>query len=151
MPVKIRGAIRLDRRLRKFLPDARSRFAKDMKRTIVDIIVEKIVGGISPVKGQNRYKKYSNEYAKYKGRKQPVDLVDTGNMLNSLRAKITNKKSIVLEFQGRENRKIASYHHFGKGKMPERRILPSKGQEFKASIMNKIVSTVRKAVRLAIR
>ena len=59
MPVKIKGLIKLEKKLTKMLPDARTEFAKEMKRSIVDIIVEKIVSGLSPVKGQNRYKRYS--------------------------------------------------------------------------------------------
>lgn len=132
------------------MPDARSNFAREMKRTIVDIIVEKITSGLSPVRGQNRYPKYSEGYSKYKGRKQPVDLVDSGDMLNNLVARQTYDNNIVLEFPKASERKKAAYHHYGKGNNPTRRILPTGNMTFKRDILNKIVATVRKAVRKAI-
>jgi hypothetical protein len=147
MPAKIKGIIKLDKKLRKMLPDARSIFAKEMKRSIVDLIVEKITSGISPVKGQNRYPKYSDGYAKTKGRKQPVDLVGTGNMLNNMIAKQTNKDTIIVEFKGAKAKEIASYHQAGEGKMPQRKILPKGREVFKSDIMNKITAMYRKALK----
>jgi phage gpG-like protein len=145
MPVKIKGLTKLDKKLTKMLPDARSIFAKEMKRSIVDILVEKITSGLSPVKGQNRYKKYSDAYAKTKGRKEPVDLVGSGEMLNNMIARQTNKNNIIVEFRGK-SRKIASYHNNGTDKMPQRKILPSGKEIFKSDIMNKIVNILQKAI-----
>lgn len=150
MPVKIEGKIQLNKRLKKIIPDARSNFAREMKRTIVDIIVEKIVSGVSPVKGQNRYKKYSDSYAKEKGRKQPVDLVKSGKMLENMRARQTTKGSIIIEFPDTKQREIASYHNEGTSKMPQRKILPTGRETFKRDILNKIVKIVEKAIRKAI-
>ena len=81
MPLKTNGFNKFSKKIKDLLPDARSNFAKEMKAEIVDIIVEKITSGISPVKGQNRYPKYSDSYSKEKGRKAPVDLVESGQML----------------------------------------------------------------------
>jgi ribosomal 30S subunit maturation factor RimM len=152
MPVKIKGVKQLDNRLKRILPDARSAFAREMKRTIVDIIVEKIVSGISPVKGQNRYKRYSEKYADIKGRKQPVDLVATGKMLENLRARQTAKNSIILEFPSAKERQKASAHNEGTKDLPQRKILPTKrGETFKSDILNKIIKIVEKAINNAIR
>lgn len=152
MPVKIKGVKKLDSRLKRILPDARSNFAIEMKRTIVDVIVEKIVSGLSPVKGQNRFKKYSEKYSEIKGRKQPVDLVGTGKMLENLRARQTARNSIVLEFPSAKERKKASAHNEGAGNLPERKILPTRrGETFKSDILNKIIKIVEKAINKAIR
>jgi hypothetical protein len=152
MPVKIKGVKQLDNRLKRILPDARSNFAREMKKTIVDIIVEKIVSGLSPVKGQNRYPKYSDDYAKKKGRSQPVDLVDTGKMLENLRARQTAKNTIVLEFPSAKQRNKAIGHNEGANNLPQRKILPTKkGETFKQEILNKIIKIVEKAINNAIR
>jgi len=151
MPAKIKGIKPLKLKLKKIPFDARSFAAIEIKRSIVDIIVEKIVSGVSPVKGQNRYKKYSDEYSKVKGRKSPVDLVDTGDMLNAMVAKQTNKGSIIISFKGAAAQKLAAIHQFGQGKMPARQMLPQRGQIFKADIMNKIVKIIDKAVKKAIK
>lgn len=152
MPVKISGIAKLSRSLKRILPDARSKFAREMKASIVDIVVEKITSGVSPVKGQNRYPKYSTEYGKYKGRKQPVDLVDSGKMLNALKAIQKSNGTIILEFTGTYAQKIAAYHQFGEGKMPTRKMLPVKNREvFKAEINKKIVMAAEKAVRESIK
>jgi len=151
MPVKISGTRKLSKRLVKLVPDARSYFAKEMKRTIVDILVEKITSGLSPVKGYNRYKKYSEGYGKYKGRKQPVDLVDSGDMLNAMIAKKTNDNNIIVEFKGKYANTVASAHQNGKGKMPQRKIFPTGREIFKAEIMDKIIAAVKLAIKKAIK
>jgi phage gpG-like protein len=152
MPVKIKGIKATKINLRRILPKANSLYAREMKRSIVDIIVEKIVSGISPVKGKNRYKQYSDGYSKVKGRKAPVDLVDTGDMLGAMVAKQTNKnKTIVVEFRGKKAQELAAIHQFGKGKMPERQMLPQRGKVFKSSIMKQIIKMLDKAVKKAIK
>ena len=152
MPVKISGTVKLRRDFKKFLPDARTSIAKDMKRSIVDIIVEKIVSGLSPVRGQNRYPKYSDAYGKVKGRKQPVDLVQSGDMLNNLKAVITSRKNIRLEFPNALQRKKAKRHNSGLNGMPKRKILPTvSGEVFKKDILNKIIAIMNKAIQKTIR
>lgn len=148
MPAKIKNNLKIA----KILPDARSNFAKEMKASIVDVIVEKILSGRSPVKGSNNYKAYSKGYAKYKGRKQPVDMNDTGNMLNSLKATQSNdNRSITISFTGAQNKKIAAIHDNGEGKMPQRKLLPTrKGEIFKKEIMDKIYKLLNNAIKLSI-
>lgn len=147
MKVKITGLKKLEAKYLKMLPDARSKWAKEMKATIVDILVEKITSGNSPVSGQNRYKKYSPEYAKHKGRSAPVDLVDSGDMLNNMRARQTAQKTVVVEFPNKDQNAKASYHNSGSGNMPKRKLLPTGKERFKADIMARIVQALRKAVR----
>lgn len=151
MPVKVKGTLKLGKKLSKILPDARSIWAKEMKASIVDVIVDKITSGSSPVKGQNRYPKYSDGYSKVKGRKQPVDLVSTGTMLNNMIAKQTNKDTIIIEFKGAESKKLASIHQSKGGKMPQRKILPNTREKFKDSIMKKITALYRAAIKKAIK
>lgn len=151
MPVKIRGLKKTDKNLKKMLPDARTKWAREMKSTIVDIITEKITSGISPVKGQNRYKKYSSKYSKEKGRSAPVDLVNSGDMLNNMKARQTRTGDIIIEFPDKEQNKKAVYHNYGRGNNPQRKILPKSRETFKADILNKILQALRKAVRESIK
>ena len=151
MPVKIKGLTKFKRRTKKVLPDARSNFAKEMKRIIVDIIVEKVISGLSPVKGQNRYKEYSTGYAKTKGRKSPVDLVGEGKMLENMRARQTSKNDIIIEFPSAKENKKASYHNEGTDTMPQRKILPSGNEVFKSDIMSKIIKTLENAISKALK
>ena len=146
MPVKIKGLKKLNKKYKGMLPDARSVFAKEMKKNIVQIILEKIVKGLSPVKGQNKYPDYSDEYAKKKGGKAPVDLYASGEMLESMFAKQTNKDTIIVEFKGARNKKLASIHNRKNGKMPQRKILPKGNEDFKADIMKQITAIYRKAL-----
>lgn len=149
MPVKIKGVPKLIRKMKRVLPAANSLFAREMKATIVDILVEKITSGFSPVKGKGKYKKYSDGYAAKKGRSEPVDLVATGEMLDNLVAKQTSNGNIIVEFKGARNRKLAAIHNRKNGKMPERKMLPSGNQTFKDVIMKKITAAYREAFKKA--
>jgi len=151
MPVKTSGFLKFSKKLRDLLPDARSNFAKEMKAEIVDVIVEKITSGLSPVKGQNRYPKYSDGYAKEKGRKAPVDLVESGQMLNSLKAVQKSNGNIELKFMGKEANDKASGHQFGANNLPVRKILPQGRDQFKSDIQKKILKTLEDAVKKAAR
>jgi hypothetical protein len=150
MPIKVSGTAKVNRKLKKLLPDARSSFAIEMKKTILKIIKEKIQSGVSPVKGQNKYPNYSDAYAKKKGRKAPVDLTDKGDMLDDLKAVQKKNGDIVLEFKTAKERKKAYAHNNGKGNQPMRKMLPSKrGEKFKQHIMDKITRAAKLAIRLA--
>lgn len=151
MPVKIKGTVKLKKNIRDFIPDARSAFAIEVKRSIIDLIVEKISSGISPVKGQNRYPKYSSGYSKVKGRKAPVDLIKSGNMLNNMIAKITKSKDIIIEFRDKKAGRLANYHTKGAGNLPVRKVLPQGKEIFKKDIMNNIYKILRKSIRLSIK
>lgn len=146
MPLKSNIA-RFSRRIGKLLPDARSNAAKAVKEIVVDVIVEEITSGSSPVDGQNRYPKYSPKYAKEKGRQQPVDLVKSGAMLENLRARLTNKDSVILEFPSKEQRDKATGHQTGANGLPVRKILPvGKGEKFKNKVLAKIIKAAQKSL-----
>ena len=152
MPVKVTGLVRLNKKLKKGIPDAKSAFAKEAKRSIVDIIVESITSGISPVTGQNRYKKYSKDYSKKKGRSAPIDLVESGDMLNDMIAVQKANKDIEIKFRTAKQRKKAAGHDYGTDKLPQRKILPSRrGESFKKGIMDKIMKMMRDAMRKGFR
>lgn len=147
MPAKITKKIRFKR----LIPDARTKFSKDLKKSIVKVIRTKIESGVSPVKGQNRYPKYSEGYAKKKGRRRPVDMTLTGKMLDSLKAVLkSGRKTVVVAFTGRRNKKLAEYHTLGDGQ-PMRKLLPVGRETFKRDILNKIVRFADEAIKFATR
>ena len=146
MPLKS-NVTKLNKRIQGVLPDGRAAIAKELKAEIVDIIVEQITSGLSPVKGQNRYPRYSEKYSEIKGRKQPVDLVRSGDMLGNMRARITKKNSIIIEFPDKEQRDKAEGHQFGANGLPIRKILPvGRGEVFKEKILDKIIRIAQKAI-----
>ena len=152
MPVKVKGTIKLNRKIKKLIPDARSNFAIELKKAILKIIKDKIQSGVSPVKGQNRYPKYSDAYAKKKGRKAPVDLTDKGDMLDDMKVVQKKKGDITIEFVSAKERKKAFAHNNGKGNQPMRKMLPTKrGEKFKKGITDKITSAAKRAIRLAVK
>ena len=147
MPAKISKSLNI----KGILPAANSTFAKEMKAAIADVIVEQIISGISPVKGKNRFKKYSKSYAKVKGREAPVDMLDTGNMLNSL--KVVQKRGLPATIEIIFKDIVATYHNdLGAGKSKViRRLLPNRsGEEFKKTIQNKINALAQKAIDKAV-
>ena len=112
-------------------------FGKNIRRELTDVIKEEILSGKSPVKGK-RFKDYSDSYSKLKGRKKPVDMFVTGTMLESLKARLRGRSSVLFFFSS----EIAVYHDkLGAGiNKVIRRLLPTRqGEEFKTKINNKIL------------
>jgi len=144
-------AIRIKKNLslKKIIPQIKNEFVKPKHRAeIVELIQDNIQKGLSPVAGKNKFVKYSKQYAKKKGKSQPVDMTDSGEMLfNDLKSwKRLGKIGI------RFDSKIAKYHNEGEGNNPERRLLPTKnGEKFKSGIMNKVKAILRRAVKEAIK
>ena len=107
---------------------------------------ESIARGVSPVKGQGRFKDYSKSYkeqirkgrfSKHQKRLRPVNLKLTGKMRKSLKARVT-ATGIVLFYSS----PIAKYHNkLGAGKSKTiRRLLPvEQGEEFSRVITNKMI------------
>jgi len=62
---------------------------------------------------------YSKEYAKKKGRTGPVDLLLSGDMLNSLRGKISGTREITISIEG-STAPRAHGHITGGGNLPRR-------------------------------
>lgn len=133
--------------LQDLIPEIKKNFSRELKQEIEVEILEEIVKGKSPVKGK-KFKDYSSKYAEKKGYRRPVDMTVSGKMLNSLKAKQKPDGVVELEFKS----KIAGYHNNGEGRLPERRLLPTKrGETFKPSIMNKIKAILQKAIKKAIK
>lgn len=114
---------------------------KEIGKDVIDLVIDKVTSGTSPVRGYGRYEPYSDGYAKKKGRKAPVDLLVTGKMLQSLRFKFINPRTI--EFFAKD--KKFPWHNEGRGSLPKRKVLPNKsGEEFKSDIQNKLNSVWQK-------
>lgn len=131
--------------LKKFIPEVKKRMPSTLKSSIEDAIVDQIQSGISPVRGFNRFKKYSEKYAKQKRvSRTDVDMTLSGNMLNNQLKVTSSKGSILIRFVG----KIAGYHNDGEGNNPERRLLPSKkGERFKEKIWDDVLKRVNALVK----
>jgi len=126
--------------LKTLLPDLNKNFEdKGNQKKLKNVIVNYIASGKSPVEGQ-KFKKYSDGYAKLKGKSAPVDMTVTAKMLSSLRIKTSKKGSMSLFF----NSKIAKFHDIlgaGKGKVI-RRLLPRKNGERFADKINKVIRSI---------
>lgn len=129
------------RKLNKFVPNVRKNFAKEVKKTIVDKIVDHILSGKSPVKFQ-RFKQYSVSYAKVKGRRKPVDMKVSGDMLKSLKAKQKRNGTLEILFES-----VTATYHDGRNPNVRRRLLPRNGEEFSPKITREIVRQLKKVVK----
>jgi hypothetical protein len=120
----------------------RSKALKKAAEMVAEEIIITILSGKSPVKGE-RFKAYSKSYAKVKGRRAPVDMVQSGKMLDSLKVKIEKTGTVSIEFGDKK----ADFHNFGTKRLPIRRLLPTEnGQELKANILRKLNREVQKIV-----
>ena len=130
--------------MRKSVGDVKKNFAKGIKREIADLIVEQILSGSSPVRGKGRFKKYSVGYAKTKGRREPVDMLDSGEMLDSLTVKQNAEGDVEIFFKDEK----ADFHNKGKGNLPKRRLLPTgRSETFTKRISKRIIRLLEKAVK----
>ena len=142
MPVVVKTKLTL-----KQLPnDIKKNFSRDLKASIGDKIVERILSGKSPVKGK-RFKQYSTEYAKKKGRRAPVDMLVSGKMLESIVVKQNRIGQVIISFKDG----IAKFHDImgaGKSKVI-RRLLPRTGEAFAPPLWRFILKTLNKATKKA--
>lgn len=138
MPIKVKKRIFL-----KEIPfEIKKRFARDLKDEIGADIIAHILQGKSPVAG-HKFKQYSDSYARKKGQKNPVDMNVTGKMLDSLTVKQNKIGQLLIQFKS----KIAGYHQEGGGKLPQRKLLPMKGDKFAKGIMSLIIKTLKRAAK----
>jgi hypothetical protein len=116
---------------------------KENANAFKTLLQETIYNGISPVAGK-KFKNYSESYSKLKGKKSPVDMTVTGDMLDSLRVESKNG-SLIVEFTDEK----AKYHDIdgvGKNKIV-RRLLPRQGAErFRSDIVKILKDFVTKAI-----
>ena len=116
-------------------------------------IEESIAKGISPVKSQGRFEKYSTtylnqikakRYIKQNKKTRPVNLFLSGELMASLFTRITLKGLLV----GFDNKLAEIHNNKGAGKNKTiRRMLPTEsGEEFTRSITLRLRESVRKAI-----
>lgn len=120
--------------------DIKKKFAKSMKKEIADEIIVDIIQGKSPVKGHT-FKPYAD--IKYKGRKRPVDMFKSGKMLKSIKVKQDRLGRLLISFTN----KVAKYHQEGTSRMPQRKLLPSKNEEFNIRLTKFIKKILNGAVK----
>lgn len=134
--------------LKTLLPDIQKDFSKSKNRkAMVEGIKDHIEQGKSPVKGK-RFKSYSDSYSRIKGRRRPVDMKDTGKMLNSLTSRKT-LSSYKIVFKS----KIADYHNRLGASIARviRRLLPTeRGERFAKNLEDKLTRTARIAAAKAV-
>jgi len=123
--------------------------SREPKAEIEEEIIITILSGRSPVKGK-QFKQYSKKYADREkgGARKPVDMNQTGKMLDSLVVKqIRGKPGIFIKF--RDN--LAVIHNkLGAGKSKViRRLLPnfSKDEVFKDNIQKMIIKMMKRATK----
>lgn len=141
---------------------AKDNFARKVLSYIVNEIKDQLAKGISPVDkgglsrkstgGSVRFVKYSDSYSDAidKGyhtnkRKRPVNLWLTGDMINSLKAKIV-KKGVVKVWFDDEKAKYHDEQGVGKSKVI-RRLLPDTGEQFTRVIRNKLLNSLGEAIK----
>lgn len=142
--------------LKRLPKDIKKNFSKELKAEIADIIIDFILQGKSPVKGRSgifRWRRYNRQYAKWKrgsaSATQPVDMLVTGKMLQSLRAKSTKSGGVRISFEDR----VAAYHDIeGAGiNRIKRRLLPRRrGEEFRKEIDRAIGKILERAVKKSV-
>lgn len=139
MAVKIKTKVSFGRLL-KMLPDARSKFAKEMRNSISDVIIRQMEKGLSPVEGFGRYKKKANG--------EQSTLFKDGPLYESVK---TQQKGFtqprVTISVGSRKVPYAQYHQYGTENLDARPILPTRGLKFKKVIMNRIFNVAVKAVK----
>jgi len=94
--------------------DIKEDFSKaENRRAFKTLLQETIYSGISPVAGK-RFKNYTKEYGELKGKKSPVDMTVTGDMLDSINIESKNEgKTLLIKFTDEK----AKYHDkLGAGK-----------------------------------
>lgn len=136
--------------LRKKIDKAKSQVGAAIEKELRKEVLKDIKAGRSPVKGQGRFKRYSDSYRKLIKRSlggikkpSPVNLELTGELLDSVFTQVKNNKVTI----GFKDKKF-EYHNEGKGNLPVRRILPTKGgEEFNRSITLRIRELVLEKVK----
>lgn len=132
------------------MPDRVSKnFSRDIKNSIEDAILDEIVQGKSPVRGEYNFEEYSESYSKLKGRLKPVDMVLSGEMFSSFYVKqVKSVGSLEIGFKDEK----AAYHQEGNENLPQRKLLPvDKGEKFNTRLTKFINNALKKAVKKAIK
>lgn len=131
----------------KDLKKVEERFYKILEAKIEEEVKSLIGKGLSPVKGQGRYKKYSKSYVKQMGKgklkdkkPRPVNLKATGNLYKAFVVK--NKGDRLVVSLDERKAPYAKFVH------ELRKILPTeKGDKFTRALNTILRESLREAVR----
>lgn len=121
-------------------------FSRKLKDDIGDEIIIEISQGSSPVRGHT-FKEYSDDYAKIKGGKKPVNMIKDGDMLGSINVKQNRRGQVKVSFKDEK----AKIHQDGEGHMPQRKLLPSRKETFNTKLTKIINKILKLAVKKAIK
>lgn len=118
------------------------------------IIEKNILKGRSPVFGAGKYEKYSSSYKKqirrslssFGKKPRPVNLKLSGQLLSTFFVKFKGK-GIKVGFSD----KVAEFHNEGTSNMPQRKMIPGKGEKFNQSITRAINTALTKIVRQVVK
>lgn len=150
MPVKIQKRLQA----LKLLETTREDFKKEIKASFGDELKDLISKGVNPVKKTgNKYQQYSDSYKKRikkgkvpgKTKISPVDLKQTGALINSLTIDISGDNPKVIF----TDEKAFFHNNLGVGKAKvKRRLLPDQdGEEFTLRLFQKIISALKAAIK----
>jgi len=139
---KITKKIKLD--LKDVPLDKRVKAKNDIGEYVIDEILRAVSEGKSPVSGE-KFKRLNKKYAKEeKNGDRTPNLELEGDLLDSLTFKRTKEGIEVGIFSAKETPKADGHNNFsGKSKLPKRRFIPEKNQNFKNNI-NKGIKTITK-------
>jgi hypothetical protein len=142
--------------LKKFSDNLNKQLNRGTLRELADETRAQIRRGISPVDGVGKFQKYSESYldaiknksgdaAKKNGKRSPVDMTLSGDMLKSLDI-VEKSGSTFMEF---EDTKAYFHNNSGAGKSRKiRRLLPdATGEKFNQVLQNKFYGIVRRIVK----
>jgi len=157
-------ADRLKKALTEPVKKAISNFNKELNKgtltELSDEVKAQIKRGISPVEGSLKFERYSESYReaiqkkrgeakKKQGKKSPVDMTLSGDMLKALEV-VRRSGKVFMEFTGKETAERAYFHNnSGAGKSRKiRRLLPdANGERFNTVLQRKFVAIVKRIVK----
>lgn len=140
---------KLSRKIRDNLVD--SGMIKDLNSEVVSEMKRFMEAGVSPVKGKRRFVPYKNKdkYPADRKPSRPVNLKLTGNLYAQLVAARVSATSFFIGISSLASEKIKTYakaNNLGENKIPERRFVPIKGEQFNVSLMRKIKDIISRRI-----
>lgn len=126
----------------------------DVKKRVGEYLIESTLDSISkrnsPISGASFKKSLSKEYAKYKAKNGLPPLANLefeGDLLDSLRFKSGKDSKIRIgHFKSSEAPKADGHNNFsGDSKLPERRYLPKKDDQYKRNIISDVDDIIKQA------
>lgn len=154
--VEVKGLNAIEKKIKDLKTNAQKEVKKSLKAAAAlmkEDIVETIESGNSPVKGNRRFKGYSENYkddindgrySRYGKKIRPVNLKLSGRMLKSIAARLTNN-GFVIYFTS----KLAKIHSTeGPGGHAEyiRKVTPTGSEQWKASVMLRAEKYIAKTI-----